>query len=519
LKGSKKPKICVWNYNKETFIPDHSSYTVLEDFHHRCVVSLDFDVSGKYLGSIGMDDDNSVAIYDWERPEKKLVATSPGSKGKVVMIRFNPHGDGSQFVTCGVKLIRFWQMEKQTGGAFKLTSKNGVFGKYPQQTITCVEFVKGHPNLVLAGANNGEVLLWDKNTLVSSIAAHTGAVFSLIATPSCDAIFTAGKDGKIKKWQITDRARGHISTASKDIAAFGAAQVIRAIDYDDTTKTVAYGTSGGQVGTVSVADTSATTYTAVRLNQGHASELWGLAAHPTQPVFATASVDGSLVLWNAEKRVAIAERRLSTQSLQSASGEDLADESSPVTVLDVPVGAGLGAACLDFSPSGDRLAVGLFYGGIEILDANTLHSIQSMKRPQSRNNLASLSASSVAESHMDALESRGGGTPGPNNSNSNSSSQSSDGTSSPNSSSTLRVQDIKYSPSGQLLAAGLSDGSIHIYNCSSSSLKYLGSCKGHSASVTHLDWSSDSKFIQSSSAAYEYLFWGTTRYSYNHQTL
>jgi len=43
------------------------------------------------------------------------------------MIKFNPH-DSTQFVTCGVKHIKFWQIQK-AGNTTKLTSKNGVFGK------------------------------------------------------------------------------------------------------------------------------------------------------------------------------------------------------------------------------------------------------------------------------------------------------------------------------------------------------------------------------------------------------
>ena len=37
--------------------------------------------------------------------------------------------------------------------------------------------------------------------------------------------------------------------------------------------------------------------------------------------------------------------------------------------------------------------------------------------------------------------------------------------------------------------------------------KTAGTCKGHSSYITHLDWSKDSKYLQTNCGAYELLFW------------
>ena len=47
---------------------------------------------------------------------------------------------------------------------------------------------------------------------------------------------------------------------------------------------------------------------------------------------------------------------------------------------------------------------------------------------------------------------------------------------------------------------------IDIYD-SSSDFKRAGVCKGHGAPVTHIDWSEDSKYLQSNSQDFELLFW------------
>lgn len=52
-------------------------------FHRRAVRHLKFSPSGKYLLSIGEDDQNSVGIYDWQQQVPILVASSKISPGKL----------------------------------------------------------------------------------------------------------------------------------------------------------------------------------------------------------------------------------------------------------------------------------------------------------------------------------------------------------------------------------------------------------------------------------------------------
>jgi hypothetical protein len=50
---------------------------------------------------------------------------------------------------------------------------------------------------------------------------------------------------------------------------------------------------------------------------------------------------------------------------------------------------------------------------------------------------------------------------------------------------------------------------IDIYNTVGDNYTRLARCKGHSSTVLHLDWSTDSRVLQSTCAARELLYWDT----------
>ncbi|PSN50018.1 hypothetical protein C0J52_03295 [Blattella germanica] len=66
----------------------------------------------------------------------------------------------------------------------------------------------------------------------------------------------------------------------------------------------------------------------------------------------------------------------------------------------------------------------------------------------------------------------------------------------------------RFSPDGNLLALGSRDNNIYVYQVNEDARKYsrVGRCTGHSSFITHLDWSTDSQYIQSNSGDYELLY-------------
>jgi WD40 repeat protein len=71
------------------------------------------------------------------------------------------------------------------------------------------------------------------------------------------------------------------------------------------------------------------------------------------------------------------------------------------------------------------------------------------------------------------------------------------------------VQVVTYSPSGEFLAVGSRDNYIYIYDVKSH-FKLLTQLRGHSSFVLSIDWSVDSKSLQSADGAHELMYWSHT---------
>ena len=67
-----------------------------------------------------------------------------------------------------------------------------------------------------------------------------------------------------------------------------------------------------------------------------------------------------------------------------------------------------------------------------------------------------------------------------------------------------RISTVKCAPDGKLIAVGSDDAWIDFYI--STTLKHIGKVKKHLHPITHIDWSKDSNYIQSTCKGYELLY-------------
>jgi len=77
--------------------------------------------------------------------------------------------------------------------------------------------------------------------------------------------------------------------------------------------------------------------------------------------------------------------------------------------------------------------------------------------------------------------------------------------------STSGISTIMYSPDLRTMAVAGHDQLVHLYDCADGRYVRLKRCVGHSATISHMDWSVDSKLLQSQCNAYELLYWNCDR--------
>lgn len=68
------------------------------------------------------------------------------------------------------------------------------------------------------------------------------------------------------------------------------------------------------------------------------------------------------------------------------------------------------------------------------------------------------------------------------------------------------IHELKYSPDGAHLAVGSNDNSVDIYSVVQR-YKKVGECIGSSSFITHMDWSTDSKVLQTNDGSGRRLFY------------
>lgn len=79
------------------------------------------------------------------------------------------------------------------------------------------------------------------------------------------------------------------------------------------------------------------------------------------------------------------------------------------------------------------------------------------------------------------------------------------------------IHEMKFSPDGSYLAVGSNDGPVDVYAVAQR-YKKIGECNKSLSFITHIDWSLDSKYLQTNDGAGERLFykmpcesWGDAR--------
>uniref|UniRef100_K3X439 EML-like second beta-propeller domain-containing protein n=1 Tax=Globisporangium ultimum (strain ATCC 200006 / CBS 805.95 / DAOM BR144) TaxID=431595 RepID=K3X439_GLOUD len=177
------------------------------------------------------------------------------------------------------------------------------------------------------------------------------------------------------------------------------------------------------------------------------------SCHPGKEEVVTVSLDGYVCIWDLKRHCC--KRRMHLGSHTSNS---------------------VRAACMDFQPFGDELAIGMTNGELAIIG---YHELKLMVKKTIKPHAGS---SSTVELHSGVFSGQGG--PG-------------GGTS---------ISQLKYCPKGNFLAVGAKDTFVYLYDIGNN-YKRMHVCEGHSSAITQLTWSAEGDLLQSNASDGELLYW------------
>ncbi|MFH7245812.1 MAG: TIR domain-containing protein [Spirulina sp.] len=156
-----------------------------------------------------------------------------------------------------------------------------------------VRTVRYHPDgqTFATASDDGTVQIWDaEGSLVRQFAAHADWIYSLDFSPDGQTLATASADGTVKRWTLSGET---LQTLAADAAG------VRSVRFSPDGQTFA---TGGHSGIVRLWDAQGNL---LGERRGHQNEITQLAffpgsPQPAQPALASASIDGTVMIWSLE---------------------------------------------------------------------------------------------------------------------------------------------------------------------------------------------------------------------------
>jgi hypothetical protein len=208
----------VWN------ISDRQARSKLQGFHSRGVVLLEFNNEGNLLASVGQDDENSIAIYEWATGT--LRGSAKGGRDKILAISFVP--GSTDFVTAGNKHVKFWSRQ-----GLNLACKAVSLGELNTLAFSTIAWLG--PLALIGTSVGGLVLLNTEAKKLEAVGggkkgkgaepktllpAHDkGAVFAAATLNGGSGVVTGGKDGRIIFWSAGEEGQPRPSLVIRLLSA------------------------------------------------------------------------------------------------------------------------------------------------------------------------------------------------------------------------------------------------------------------------------------------------------------
>jgi len=244
------------------------------------------------LISFGQDDDNSLAIYDWEN--SKLITTAKVDKSAVLGIGWKSE---SEFVSCGQKHIKMWTLRSSS-----VSSKRGAWGGGSAEPLLEAVY---RGSACFTASWKGKIWPWNGTSVGKGIVAHDCCMTLAPCPSSKDILYSGGKDGLVKCWKVAGSALTIIKEVVNmtNLSSFDPG--IRNIDVFKDGSSLLIGTRGSELYTIPKDGVG--TSKPESFIQGHwDGETWGLCVSSTNQFYATSGDDMAIMKWDALKKNRVA---------------------------------------------------------------------------------------------------------------------------------------------------------------------------------------------------------------------
>lgn len=432
----------------------------------RLVCALTFFRDGSHLAVVSGDDRHTLYVYDLRREDTEPVVVAPCKSGvkppAVWAVCAAPQatceifGHDHVLVTLGVGHLAFWLIDiptkKHIGGRHSLlfSKKLPTYQNRKAPSAThCCAFVP-NDDAVITGASDGKVYVWRDYTIAYCFDAHRGPTRAMAHASTW--LYTGGQDGLVKRWDLVrGKYRAVVDSyhSTSNPHAKHAAKENHARHQTRNFKGPTAFESMRRTGDRGVSDLIVDPRDESRAICGFA--FGEIAVVDVDRKETVRVVQRAHHASTSDVCAHPTERQIfATVGLDCLLCVWNADKKSLVA------STSLCAAGMAVAMNETYIAVGLATGAVSVHDQNNL-------------------ASTVMTANV----------------------------------SSQPLSQVRFSPDNTRIAVGSHDCSVYILDASTLAVRRkLG---GHSSYVTHLDFSSDSKLLQSSCGGYEILYWDVSR--------
>lgn len=511
----KDPKILVWSSVPESKgksrIACLPQLCVIHGDHKRAIIGLSFNKTGEYIASMGYDNNRSIAIYKWSKDkgqgqgvplEKMRIGVDKGHSDDVYCLAYNPVTN--HIVAGGKKYLRFFGLKDgalsnpeedaraaaKAGGSHtpalaenesKIWAKKGTFGKdLGAQDIMAIAF--DSEGVTYAGSSAGAIFRFSEQATDMMVQAHPlkntngephpplpkelehlgklCRVTALWFDPHKGVLISSGDDGWVHQWALPFTSPDQNPVKSFDLKDYVVKELQGTIvKMDDKELDKEAPNRGSPAAANSIfADADGNVLIGTVCNEIYEFNM----ADGKAPV--------CYIQGHYEEMWGLCMHPLKLEMCTCAEDETLRiwdldhKNCAAIAKMKGPV------RCACYSPDAAFIAVGLGggHGPLAKHKANGKWLVLDAK-----------DLSLKFEPPHTRFE---------------------------------RVADIKYSPDGKWIAVGNADNGTDVYAVpgqgnSNTEYKKVAKFEGHSSFINHLDWSADSRALQTNCGAHELLYW------------